>query len=653
MSQLMPQLFDLRYADLVELGRSRLPAIAPDWTDFNAHDPGITLLELLAWVAEAQIYSLARMRTDERAAYAALFGLRAAGNRPAQGIVWSDPLDPGSPAKSLRDPVVLRTSDPVRLANEDAIEFRSAYDILWIPGRIVRLRHAPATGMVRDLSALNEHHGAEFQPFGDTASPRDVLSMDFEARSNSGIFPTPRATASGALWIIGVRTGALPTDTNGALARTVAGAPGAPSPLAATLFDGTSSYPVPVVADTSHGMLSTGILALDLSQVSGSPGQFTLELRAPRGLPRPPRVLWIEPNVLPITQKRQIRQEAHQTTGQPDQVIGLKSKTLCFDDGESPIEVDLANGSAEEKWRRCDRLEDQGPDDAVFEFDAERALVTFGNGVNGRIPPEGQKALLSYAVSEGPSGNVARNRKWSVARIPGIFGVNIDPLAGGAEPEKLIDLRRRVRQEKDDDHALISTDDIVKAALALPRLEVARAWVAQLPKAAAQTGTVTLVAMQERPGGVEPDLPPELPRWLAAVRSQLAPRMPLGTRLRVIGPEYVDFTIRAQVLFEPGRDPARLLPSIVNLLRRRLALTATDATGTPRPPGSPLSSRDVTAWIRTVEGVAGVVHLVFVTGNGAVMTALTVPGNGLPRVDLANSQFTGPTTPSAGAGSMS
>ena len=62
MSRLAPNLFDRRFGDLMEIGRARLPRLAPAWTDHNAHDPGITLMELLAWVAEAQLYSTRRAR---------------------------------------------------------------------------------------------------------------------------------------------------------------------------------------------------------------------------------------------------------------------------------------------------------------------------------------------------------------------------------------------------------------------------------------------------------------------------------------------------------------------------------------------------------------------------------------------------------------
>ena len=55
-----PQLDDLRYDAIVEQLLRRIPVYAPEWTDHNAHDPGIMLMELLAWVAEAQLYSLSR-----------------------------------------------------------------------------------------------------------------------------------------------------------------------------------------------------------------------------------------------------------------------------------------------------------------------------------------------------------------------------------------------------------------------------------------------------------------------------------------------------------------------------------------------------------------------------------------------------------------
>ena len=44
---------NIDFGELVEFGRSMIPTYAPEWTDHNYHDPGIMLIELLAFVADA------------------------------------------------------------------------------------------------------------------------------------------------------------------------------------------------------------------------------------------------------------------------------------------------------------------------------------------------------------------------------------------------------------------------------------------------------------------------------------------------------------------------------------------------------------------------------------------------------------------------
>jgi hypothetical protein len=52
----VPNLDDRKWTDLVEEGRDRIPACAPEWTDHNASDPGITLIELFAYFTEMLVY---------------------------------------------------------------------------------------------------------------------------------------------------------------------------------------------------------------------------------------------------------------------------------------------------------------------------------------------------------------------------------------------------------------------------------------------------------------------------------------------------------------------------------------------------------------------------------------------------------------------
>ncbi|NEP00795.1 MAG: hypothetical protein F6K58_19440 [Symploca sp. SIO2E9] len=52
----LPNLDDRTYADLLEEARALIPKEYPDWTDHNPTDPGIILIEMLAWLTEMVIY---------------------------------------------------------------------------------------------------------------------------------------------------------------------------------------------------------------------------------------------------------------------------------------------------------------------------------------------------------------------------------------------------------------------------------------------------------------------------------------------------------------------------------------------------------------------------------------------------------------------
>lgn len=64
-----PKLDDRRFADLVAEARALLPTYDPDWTNHNASDPGITLLELFAWLAESLIYRADQITDSHRSVF--------------------------------------------------------------------------------------------------------------------------------------------------------------------------------------------------------------------------------------------------------------------------------------------------------------------------------------------------------------------------------------------------------------------------------------------------------------------------------------------------------------------------------------------------------------------------------------------------------
>jgi predicted phage baseplate assembly protein len=635
MKRLAPDLFDRRFDDLMKIGRAKLPALAREWTDHNAHDPGITLLELLAWVAEAQIYSLARMRRDERTAYAALLGLRPDGAQAAAGLIWPDHGDSRAPLVTYAQSLVIAADAVVNVLDSETPTFRPAAKLLWIPGRVRQLTALLADGSVVDYTVRNQRGSCAFEPFGAFAGRNDVLRMEFECRSADGVFPEKRSDADGALWPIGVRA---------APSLTVAGASSStesattdtarPTAVSATLVVDSERFPLRVVSDSSKGLLTTGVLLLDLSNVVESPQRFTLELQARSGFDRPPRLLRIEPNVLPIVQGRPVTNEIHVATGAPDWTFQLDVAGLRFAPSAQPIQIEEIEARTERRraWRPA-RLTESGPSDAVYEFDPDARRVTFGNGVNGQVPAADARMAVTYAVCDGKEGNVAANRKWRVTGFLGSFGVNPDAVTGGASPESWIDRRRKARSRVRDEHALVSASDIVSAALDLPLLEVARAWVLTPGEKTPRAGAVHLMAMRARLSEEAAGDAPETRRWLDAIRRALMPQMLLGARLVVVGPRYVEFTLRASIEALAGRDPQVVRRNVEQELRKRLALVG----ATARQPGVPVSARDVTAWIRSVNGVQRVTSLRLTTT--ADVDEVKAPRDGLPRLDLAGSQI--------------
>lgn len=83
---------DPSFDALVAEGLALLPAHAPEWTNHNESDPGITLLELLAYFTDALLYRLGRVSTASRLEFLRLLRGNAGLGAPA-GL---DPLDPSA-----------------------------------------------------------------------------------------------------------------------------------------------------------------------------------------------------------------------------------------------------------------------------------------------------------------------------------------------------------------------------------------------------------------------------------------------------------------------------------------------------------------------------------------------------------------------------
>lgn len=79
----LPNLDDRTFADLTAEARALIPVLHPDWTDHNPSDPGIVLVELLAWLTEMLLFQVNQIPEANTRAFLALLG----------GPGWSPPAD--------------------------------------------------------------------------------------------------------------------------------------------------------------------------------------------------------------------------------------------------------------------------------------------------------------------------------------------------------------------------------------------------------------------------------------------------------------------------------------------------------------------------------------------------------------------------------
>jgi predicted phage baseplate assembly protein len=83
----IPVLDDRTYDQLVAEARSRVPVHTPEWTNLNENDPGITLLELFAFLTDNLLYRSNRIPEANRLKFLSLLGIGLQPASPGVGLV--------------------------------------------------------------------------------------------------------------------------------------------------------------------------------------------------------------------------------------------------------------------------------------------------------------------------------------------------------------------------------------------------------------------------------------------------------------------------------------------------------------------------------------------------------------------------------------
>ena len=170
MALTLPQIDDRRFSDLVSELRSLIPRYDRTWTNHNPADPGMTLVELLAWLAEMVLYRLNRIEDRTYRTFLELLGVQPSAPRTtvtfelrvpqaslAEGFVIAQGTKTAARDEDTREEILFETLAAVPLSQGR-----------WDADRSVWVFKAPAVNTI----AVKD----EFLGFG-THKPRQGLQL--------------------------------------------------------------------------------------------------------------------------------------------------------------------------------------------------------------------------------------------------------------------------------------------------------------------------------------------------------------------------------------------------------------------------------------------------------------------------------------------
>lgn len=175
-----PNLDDKTFDHLVEEARKLIPGYSPEWTDYNLSDPGITLIDLLAWLSEIALYRTNLITDKHRLKYLQLLGVKPQPPKQAKvDLTFS----------SDEEKLLPKGTQVATEVNGKKIYFQLNEDINIVPGTLENILekivvYDSASG-IYDRSVSNEKGDLFFAPFGEDIQKGCALYLGFNFDNNS------------------------------------------------------------------------------------------------------------------------------------------------------------------------------------------------------------------------------------------------------------------------------------------------------------------------------------------------------------------------------------------------------------------------------------------------------------------------------------
>ena len=645
-----PDLDDRTWQDLVDQMRALIPKYAPQWTDHNPSDLGITLIELFAWLGEGIIYRLNQTPEKNYLAFLNLLGITRDPPAPARTYLTFTSGVPGP--VTVPAGTQAQTADP---AGGRPVVFETDEDVSVLPTVLKaalqldpRATGGAAGGTYRNVSA------------GLIGPPTASHLIEVPAGQTVAVYlGFDRAVTAGLS--IGLRL-------------YQAAGQAAPAQLSCVHSTGTNepaAWPSVPVGDGTEGLRHDGALRLTMpatwaaQRAAGPPATkpwttvtpqtpadqvtdplFWLGLLIgapaatplPGGDPPPPLTVGIDRLLFNAASARTaltVRQPEllGTSTGRGFQVFPLRNRPLFRRPGLAAPYADLVvqvESGTPPAWQDWTLVDDFRPGPApVYRIDPVAGEVRFGNfdeqaGTgSGSVPPGGSRirAARYRYVDVGAGGNVGPNQVVVLGTEPtgavrtDIKDVtNLGPARDGADEEPIEETMRRAPEELRIRYRAVTVDDYeflareasndltIRRCLS-PRVHpsgVPLPWHAGDPwefgGLIRAPGTVNLVIVPDR--GLEVPRPEPTQDQIRLVQGYLDARRDLTARLEVVPPRYLPIIVNVEIVvwqeaLTAGADRAEIEAETRARIQAFLHPTRGGPAGTGWTVGQPVFTSDL------------------------------------------------------------
>lgn len=553
-----PQLDTRKFEDLLREAELRIPRYTPEWTDFNDSDPGITLLQLFAWLTEMMLYQMNRVPERNYIKFLQMLGLEL---QPAQSATahLTFTAKAGAP-DDLSVPQRAQIQGQPPEGDPAIFETLEGLDLIRPLLTDVQVFDGTAFTIVTEL---NNTQATAFPPFGWVPQVGSALYLGFtppEQPTAARQFPQAMRFR---IFLPAESQAGLPVSCN-----ELAQAPAPPVTLVweyRPKSDPTRWRRLSVFRDDSVAFTREGYVIVEgpkepaaTVEEKVSEARYWLRVRLVEGnypAGRAPLVDFIRPNTVEAENLSTVRDEfLGASEGLPDQTFLLNKKPVRRDSLEVVAIEQTGQQEKEEPWERVEDFLASGPDSLHFVLNETKGEIKFGDGKHGLIPPAGVEIVArKYRYGGGSAGNVPTVTQWTPATpLAGVDKVVSErPATGGRDEQKVETLTERApRLLRSRDRAITAED---YAALAAEAGEVCKTTAIPLAHpghlGVEVPGAITVVIVPE--ADIEDPAPKPSADLLDRVCQYLDARRLVTTELYVKGPEYQQIKVEARVEAHP------------------------------------------------------------------------------------------------------